>query len=494
MTVVRTEPEGATYARPNPEAIPEAYKQDVADLFDTWAQVRGRNGLLRSYYVEHNAVKTLGISTPPSFERVQCVTGWCRKAVHAHAMRSVFEGYVFAGHEDASLSRVARQNDLPSLYQQAVASSLVYGVSFLSVMAGTGNQPAAKVRLFSANQAVAIWDKDAGRIACGLVLADVDRNGNPRKYVLHEPNAVVTFERFGTEWQSAEEPNPYDAPLMVPLVHDPDPDRPFGHSMLTPELLGIVDKAMRDVLRMELGAEFFTFPQRYVLGATEGLFSVPPEDEDAEETDEDAEAIVSPQAKWDAYVGAIWAITRDENGDLPQVGQFTPSSAENFTAMFENDAQRFSGATNVPLAQLGVLSNNYTSSDALGAANDPLILEVETMNRRNAAAMEEVARMMMCAKDGCKPSELGERADTVQAYMRDPSKSTFAASADAWVKIGGADNSLVGTDVWYEGVGFSQATIDRIEANKGAADATAELGAIAELLASKGAATDSSGQ
>jgi hypothetical protein len=494
VTVVRTEPEGATYARPNPEAIPEAYRQDVADLFDTWAQVRGRNGLLRSYYVEHNAVKTLGISTPPSFEKVQCVTGWCRKAVHAHAMRSVFEGYVFAGHEDASLSRVARQNDLPSLYQQAVASSLVYGVSFLSVMAGIGNQPAAKVRLFSANQAVAIWDKDAGRIACGLVLADVDRNGNPRKYVLHEPNAVVTFERFGTEWTSAEEPNPYGAPLMVPLVHDPDPDRPFGHSMLTPELLGIVDKAMRDVLRMELGAEFFTFPQRYVLGATEGLFSVPSEGEDAEEADEGAEAIVSPQAKWDAYVGAIWAITRDENGDLPQVGQFTPSSADNFTAMFENDAQRFSGATNVPLAQLGVLSNNYTSSDALGAANDPLILEVETMNRRNAAAMEEVARMMMCAKDGCKPSELGERADTVQAYMRDPSKSTFAASADAWVKIGGADNSLVGTDVWYEGVGFSQATIDRIEANKGAADATAELGAIAELLASKGAATDSNGQ
>ncbi len=492
MTVVRTEPEGATYARPNPEAIPEAYRQDVADLFDTWAQVRGRNALLRSYYVEHNAVKTLGISTPPSFERVQCVTGWCRKAVHAHAMRSVFEGYVFAGHEDKSLSRVARQNDLPSLYQQAVASSLVYGVSFLSVMAGTGTQPAAKVRLFSANQAVAIWDKDAGRIACGLVLADVDRNGNPRKYVLHEPSAVVTFERFGTEWQSAEEPNPYGAPLMVPLVNDPDPDRPFGHSMLTPELLGIVDKAMRDVLRMELGAEFFTFPQRYVLGATEGLFSAPSGTGEDAETDEDADAIVSPQAKWDAYVGAIWAITRDENGDLPQVGQFTPSSAENFTAMFENDAQRFSGATNVPLAQLGVLSNNYTSSDALGAANDPLILEVETMNRRNAAAMEEVARMMMCAKDGCKPSELGERADTVQAYMRDPSKSTFAASADAWVKIGGADNSLVGTDVWYEGVGFSQATIDRIEANKGAADATAELGAIAELLASKSA--DSNGQ
>lgn len=483
MTVVRTEPQGISYARPNPEVIPDAYRQDVADLFDTWANVRARNARLKSYYEQHNAVKSLGISVPPSFESIECVTGWCHKAVHAHAMRSIFDGYVFAGREDAQLSRLVDANDLRTLYQQAVASSLVYGVSFFTVMRGSGWQPSAKVRLFSANQACAIWDKDAGRIACGIVLADVDRDGEPVKYILHEPDAVITFERehMGQWHVSSVETNPLGRPLMVPIVNDPDPDRPLGHSMLTPELLAIVDKAMRDVQRMELGAEFFTFPQRYVLGASEGLFSVP-SDEEADETDEDAPAVVSPQAKWDAYVGAIWAITRDEDGEVPQVGQFTPSSAENFTAMFENDAQRFSGATNVPLSQLGVLSNTYTSSDALGAANDPLILEVETMNRRNAAAMEDVARLMMCAKDNCGVDELGDKAWTVQAAMKDPSKSTFAAMADAWVKIGGADTSLIGTDVWYEGVGFPQATIARIEANKQQATATETLNVIGTLL------------
>ncbi len=494
MTVVKTDPQSGIFARPSSEVIPEEYQQDVSDLFDTWAHVRARNARLRSYYEQHNRVRPLGISTPPSFDAVDCVTGWCHKAVHAHAMRSVFDGYVFAGKEDADLSRLVAQNDLRGLYQQAVASSLVYGVSFLTVMRGQDWQPAAKVRLFSANQACALWDKDEGRIACGIVLAGVDRKGEPTKYILHEPGAVLTFGREpGGAWAlTSADANALGVPLMVPIVNDPDPDRPLGHSMLTPELLSIVDKAMRDVQRMELGAEFFTFPQRYVLGASEGLFSVP-SDEDADEGG-DAPAVSSPQAKWDAYVGAIWAITRDEDGELPQVGQFTPSSAENFTAMFENDAQRFSGATNVPLAQLGVLSNTYTSSDALGAANDPLILEVETMNRRNAAAMEQVARLMMCAKEGAKSvSELGERAHTVQAYMKDPSKATFAASADGWSKFAGTDESIVGTKVFYEGMGLSHPTIDRLEAEKAERSATAELGTIAELLAAN-APSESNGQ
>lgn len=494
MTIAKNDPHGNLF-RPNPADIPERYRQDVTDLFDTWASVRTRNARLKAYYEMHNKVRPLGISTPPSFDAMECVTGWCSKAVAAHAMRSVFDGFVFAGEEDAKLTRLVDANGLRTLYQQAVSSSLVYGVSFLTVMRGTGWQPSAKVRLFSANQACAIWDKDEGRIACGIVLADIDRDGEPTKYILHEPDAVVTMERGeDAHWACDVQGNPLGRPLMVPIVNDPDPDRPLGHSMLTPELLSIVDKAMRDVQRMELGAEFFTFPQRYVLGASEGLFSVPSSDDDTgyeDDSENEGEPIViSPQAKWDAYVGAIWAITRDVDGELPQVGQFTPSSAENFTAMFENDAQRFSGATNVPLSQLGVLSNTYTSSDALGAANDPLILEVETMNRRNAAAMEDVARLMMCADGDCGLADLGEKAWTVQAYMKDPSKSTFAAMADAWVKIGGADQSLVGTDVWYEGVGFTQATIQRIEANKARSSATAELGTIAELLSGAKARAD----
>lgn len=491
--------------RPALDAVPAEYRDRIGDLFDTWASVRARNAVLREYYEMKTRVRNLNISIPESvsdrFANIEGVVGWCSKAVHAHSMRSVFDGYVFSGESDAELDRLVRENRMRSLYQQACASSLVYGVSALTVMAGNAGQPDVVVRAYSANQFCALWDKDENRVACGVVLSDVDRDGKPCRYVVHMPDAVLTLVRvdgsgYGvstdalTRWACEVEPNPMGRPLMEVIVHDPDIDRPLGHSMLTPELTGIVDKAMRDVFRMEIGAEFYTFPQRYILGAAEDLFAAPPEpdaelDEDGDPVDGEGNKlprVQSPVAKFQAYMGALLAITRDEDGDVPQVGQFSPTSAENFTMAFENDAQRFSGATNVPLAQLGVLSSTYTSSDALNATNDPLVLEVETMNRRNAEAMESVALMMLAVRQGVPISALDPSARAVQACFRDPSKPTLASRMDAWSKFAGIDPSIVGTDVFYEGMGLDQPTITRLKSEKEQAGAISALNQIASAL------------
>lgn len=479
--------------RPSMEGVPEEHRECLGDLFDTWHAVRSRNALLSSYYNMKNALKDLGISIPENLISVNCVVGWCAKAVDARAVRSVFDGYVFQGKEDAQLSDLVRRNRMRSLYMQACKASLIHGPAAISVMRGRKGQPAAKVRVHSANQFAALWDKDEGRIGCGVVLSGVDRMGRASRYVAHFPDAVLTLTRRQgqrEEWTCDAEANPMGRPLMEVLVHDPDIDRPLGHSLLTPELLGIVDKAMRDVLRMEVGAEFFTFPQRYALGVAEDLFSVPPEegqavDEDGNVVDENGNPVPpvpDEHAKFKAYMGALLAISRDENGDIPQVGQFAPSTADNFTCVFENDAQRFSGATNVPLAQLGVMSNTYTSSDALGAANDPLILAVESMNRQNGEAMEEVARMMMAVANGTSINKLDDSQRAVQACWKDPSMPTIAARADAWTKLGASDPSIVGTRVYYEGIGLSQATIDRLLKEKEEAGALSALNRIADTL------------
>lgn len=491
----------ASVETPNLDAVPEPYRAAVEDMFDTWGDMSARNTVLKRYYDMKNEMKSLGISIPPMLEMVNCVTGWCAKAIKAHSVRSVFDGFVFDGfvfdgEEDQDLKRLVRENRLRSLYQQACASALTYGVSAMTVMRGGPGQPEAMVRVFSANQFCCLWDKDARRIRCGVVLADVDRSGNASRYVCHFPDAVLTLVRIGSgggpyEWGCETEPNPMGRPLMEVFTYDPNPDRPLGHSMLTPEILGIVDKAMRDVLRMEVGAEFFTFPQRYILGAKDDLFSVKDGDGgegDDDDDDEDGTAAPpSPIAKFNAYVGSFLAITKDEDGDVPTVGQFAAPTADNFTRVFENDAQRFSGATNVPLAQLGVLSNTYTSSDALGAANDPLILEVEQINEHNAEALETVAQMMMAVKDGVPISGLTDEQRAVQAYFKDPSMPTIAARADAWTKLAAADESMLGTRVYYEGVGLSQPTIDRLEREKQQSGAIASLNAMAETMAAQAA-------
>lgn len=473
---------------PSLDYVPREYRGMVQDLFNTWANVTDRNRVLTNYYNMQNQLKDLGISIPENLIKVNCVVGWCKKAVDAHAVRSVFDGFVFEGSQDKALDALVRENRMKSLVNQLGRSMRIHGVAFATVMRGAHGQPASKLRVYSASQACGLWDKDEGCLSCGIVLLDVDQRGNPLRYVIYMSDAVLMLEKvdlgYKDEWVCTIEPNPIGRPLMVAFPHDPDLDRPMGHSLLTPEILGITDKAMRDVLRMEVGAEFFTFPQRYILGAADDLFSHIPADEDENEVsaDEESAPIPDPVAKFRAYIGAILAISRDENGDIPQVGEFSPSSADNFTRVFENDAQRFSGATNVPLAQLGVLSNTYTSSDALGAANDPLILAVEDQNSKTGELLEEVARMMMAVAENTTLDKLSDKQKTVQAVWKDPSMPTIAARADAWTKLAAADPSIVGTRVYYEGIGLPQAKIDRLMKEKEQNAAIATLNKVAQKM------------
>lgn len=470
------------------QVIPDAYKDDVESMFATWGAIRPRNLRLSKYYNMKNALKELGISIPKGMLNINCTVGWCKKAVDARAVRSIFDGFVFEGVEDENLSRMVKENRLRTLYNKALRSALVHGVAAFTVMSGATDN-SVKVRAFSANQFAALWDKDAERVKCGIVCADVDNDGNAVKYIAHFSDAVLTFQKMGDTWECNVEENALGRPMFEVIAHDADLDRPLGHSLLTPEVLGIVDKAMRDVLRMELGAEFFTYPQRYILGAADSLFQNAPEGafDDGEggfvdEQGNPVAGIPDNARKIHAYMGAMLAIGRDSNGDVPTVGQFSPGSADNFTRVFENDAQRFSGATNVPLNQLGVLSNNYTSSDALGAANNPLILAVEDMNRENAEVLEELARMIMAVSAKKKIDALDEHQKDVQAFFKDPSLPTIAARADAWTKIAGVDETLAGTPLWYEFLGQSQATIARIKAQQQQNGAIATLNQIADSL------------
>lgn len=163
-----------------------------------------------------------------------------------------------------------------------------------------------------------------------------------------------------------------------------------------------------------------------------------------------------------AYLGSLWAFTKDEDGDTPTLGQFPAGDAQNFIATYENDAQRFSGASLVPLAQLGVMGNTYTSSDALSASNDPLILDVQGINDGLRDSLWQVARLMMAVSQGVALSGLTDEQNGVMASFCDPSMPTLASRADAWTKLASIDQGIVGTRVFYEGVGLDQATIDRL--------------------------------
>lgn len=92
---------------------------------------------------------------------------------------------------------------------------------------------------------------------------------------------------------------------MVPVIHRPDAVRPFGRSRITRAGMYYQKYAKRTLERSDITAEFYSWPQKYILGM-----------------DPDVDAIDN----WKATVSSLLRIDKDNDGDKPVVGQFTTAS------------------------------------------------------------------------------------------------------------------------------------------------------------------------
>jgi hypothetical protein len=158
-----------------------------------------------------------------------------------------------------------------------------------------------------------------------------DDDGAPTDAIVYLPYAVLSLQKRAGRWSVVDRlPNPLGVVLVEPLTYDPQLDRPFGRSRITRAVMDITDRAARTVMRTEISAEFYASPQRYVLGA-----------------DESAWADVD---KWKAVMGRFLTLTKDEDGDTPQVGQFPQATMQPHFDMLRLLATQFAGETGVPVS------------------------------------------------------------------------------------------------------------------------------------------------
>ena len=221
--------------------------------------------------------------------------------------------------------------------------------------------------------------------------------------------------------------------------------------------MSITDNAMRAALRSEVSAEFFTAPQKYLLGADEESFS--------------------GTTKWDAYIGTIFAVSKDADGDVPQFGQLAQGSMQPHIDYMRSLAARFSGETNVPLSELGVVSDNPASAEAIYAAKEALVVEAQNLNADNGSALVNVALMAMAITEGTTFSEQAARRLVIQPKFRNPAMPSVVTQADAMLKDVQAVPWLAESDVLLEELGFSDDQIQRLRSDRDRATSRALVAA-----------------
>lgn len=313
----------------------------------------------------------IGITIPPEMrKRYRSVLGWCSKGVDALADRLVFREF---DNDDFAVNEIFKLNNPDVFFDSVVLSALIASCSFIYISEGPDGD--VRLQVIEANNATGIIDPITGLLTEGYAVLEKDELGVATVEAYFLPNQTTIY-RAGFEPEVFN--NNVDHPLLVPIIHRPDAVRPFGRSRITRAGMYYQRYAKRTLERADVTAEFYSFPQKYVLG-----------------TSQDAE----PLDSWKATVSSMLEFTKDEEGDSPKLGQFTTSSMTPFTEQLKTAAAGFAGESGLTLDDLGFASDNPSSVEAIKASHENLRLAGRKAQRSLGSGLLNVAYLSACLRD-----------------------------------------------------------------------------------------------
>lgn len=437
---------------PVPASMPERWAWELRDLYGAWRGHLMRNATRRAYYDGRNRLKDLGISTPPELMTLETVVGWPNKAVMALATRSRFDGFTASTDEvQQALDGISSRSRLRVKYRQTAEAEGVYGCSFATVgMTDRG----ARIDMHDAEHASARWDDAAGHVAYGMSVTE--RDGDVYAFTLYDQEANVTMWWDGARWRWQATYHSMGRCLMDAFAYRPTQRRPFGQSRITRAVMSITDSAVRCALGGDISFQFAVSPQKVLLGA-----------------DRDA---LSGKTKWEAYIGNILGVGYNGvDGVMPQFMQMQQASMQQYVDFMRSLAARFSGETNVPISQLGVIHDNPSSAEAIYAASEPLIIECQDLNDNSRETLKSLASMALAAERDVPLEELPSEWLDFSPNFANPAMPSIVSMADAAVKIAGAVPGFAGTDAFWKMLGMPEDTRREIDAQVAEANAQAIL-------------------
>lgn len=344
-----------------------------------------------------------GITIPPQLRnQYRSVLGWCTKAVDSLADRLVFREFE---NDDFNVNSIFKQNNPDIFFDSVILSSLIASCSFVYISKIGDNIP--RLQVIEANNATGILDPITGLLTEGYAILKRDELGKAVLEAYFTENETVIIDSKNKNETVIK--NTAGIPLLVPVIHAPDSVRPFGRSRITRSGMYYQKLAKRTLERADITAEFYSFPQKYILGM-----------------DADAE----PLETWKATISSMLQVSVNENGDKPNVGQFTTPSMSPFTEQLRTAAALFAGETGLTLDDLGFVSDNPSSVEAIKASHENLRLAGRKAQRSLGSGLLNVAYVACCLRDDFKYTR-GRFIDTVPKW-----EPLFEADANMLTLIG----------------------------------------------------------
>lgn len=408
-----------------------------------------------SYYEGTQTVEQLGIAIPPGMTDVDTVVGWAGTTVDVLEERLDWYGWTTET-DDFGLADVYVANSLAVESSRPHLDSLIYGTSFAVVGSGEPGEPSPLVTMHSPLGMTGLYDQRKRRLTAALALTATNDLGIAQSATLYLPDVTVFLSRRDAAWQVDDRDEHRLGRVPVVQFENRARNDVVGRSEITPAVRSYTDQAVRTMLAMEIHREFYQAPQRYALGVEESDFV---------NTDG------TVKTGWETIMGRVWAIGRNDDGEVPQVGQFTPASPSPYLDQVKGLAQLLAAEAAIPPSYLGFQTDNPASADAIQRSEARLVKRAERRQASFGRAWLEVGRLALLVRDGEVPDDYV----TVTPKWRDASTPTRSAAADEATKLVGAGILPPDSQVTYDRIGLTPAEQRQVAADRRRADGAGVL-------------------
>ncbi len=332
---------------------------------------QSRVNLRYKYYAMQHYRAPIGITIPAHVRaKYRATLGWTAKGVDCLADRLVFREFT---NDDFNVTEIFDRNNPDILFDSAILAALIGSCCFVYISKGEDDE--VRLQVIEASNATGVIDPITGLLVEGYAVLARDDYNQPTLEAYFEPNATHFIPKNGRPYSVVNEAG---IPLLVPVIHRPDAVRPFGRSRITRSGMYYQKEAEQTFERANITAEFYSWPQKYIIGL-----------------DPDAEQLET----YKATVSSLLTISASDSGEKPSIGQFTTASMSPFTEQLRTAAAGFAGEMGLTLDDMGFVSDNPSSVEAIKASHENLRLAGRKAQRSLGAGLLNVAYVAACLRD-----------------------------------------------------------------------------------------------
>ena len=369
--------------------------------------------------------------------------GWGRRAVEIRANKTRFDRFE---NDTLGLNEIFAKYKVNEAFDKIKDDVLVCGCGFLALNG-------ERVFPFTAEEATGTYSwynqnlRDGVAIFRDATKKDYKLPQRPDAFVEYLPDRTIAHERRDGEDIVTVAPNATGRPLIGLLTHKSTAKRPFGQSVLTKAARSAIIDASRTGRQAMIAAYHYNTKVDVILGA-------------------DSDTAVD---KIESQTGDVLKIGPNENGQIPQIGEFAQHAMTPFSDTILIAARNFCSDTKLSLANLGISSDAPQSTEALEIVSDDLRDDILSWQNELAEQLKYFGVTLWMYENGVRSIDdnLREKIENTKPIFLSVFKQDVSKFGDGLMKIAQQAPDIVKSRSLWRNLGLTSEEIDAVIASSG---------------------------